>query len=211
MTQTTLPLTTTHHDVSLDNFIVTAANQSVFDAIFGVWQHHVLIVIGEPFSGKSHLLKSWQAQEKASELRDHSFTTRMICDVSMWEDHLAEPLFHACNYAFNHQGKLLVALPKHPNQLPIQLADLKSRLLSAQIVEIDVPDTPLLSQLLTKQLAERQLQIAPNVLEYIVSRMERSYVGLHELVERLDSVSLRNKKPISMSTAREALGAVKIQ
>lgn len=190
MTQTTLPLTVPSSD-SPDDFIVTACNAGAYNAVMEPWSHPILILVGEPYSGKKKLGAKWQRATGGEVMR------------GVYDN---EALFHACNRALHDNKNLLVLLEQHPNHFSIGLADLRSRLLASPVVEVGAPDENLLSQLLVKQLSARQLRVEPNIVDYLLTRMERSYQALHELVEDLDVISLRDKKPISMAIAREALG-----
>ncbi|KZZ65850.1 hypothetical protein A3764_18040 [Sulfitobacter sp. HI0129] len=54
-------------------------------------------------------------------------------------------------------------------------------------------------------LADRQLTPRPEVIAYLVSRMDRSFAAAGDLVERLDAASLAQKRGITRRLAAEVL------
>ena len=87
----------------------------------------------------------------------------------------------------------------------VQLPDLRSRLLTAWPVRIELPDDGLLQALLVKQLADRQIRIDLEVVEFLMRRMERSFAAARLLVRELDRASLRARRPVTMPLARAVL------
>ena len=63
----------------------------------------------------------------------------------------------------------------------------------------------LLQALLVKLFADRQVQPSPEVLTYLVARIERSFDFARRLVEAIDRASLRAKRPVTLPLAREVL------
>ena len=87
---------------------------------------------------------------------------------------------------------------------------LRSRLLASPLVAIEEPDMPLMAGLVEKLIHARGLVARPDVIRYIVPRIERSYVGVGRIVDALDEAALARRKPITMAVAREALAAIGI-
>ena len=90
----------------------------------------------------------------------------------------------------------------------MRLPDLASRLKAATIVEIAEPDDLLLTAVVTKLFADRQVQVEPHVVSYIVNRIERSLSTAMNVVERLDQAALSRKTRITRGLAAEIVGAV---
>jgi len=92
-----------------------------------------------------------------------------------------------------------------PMSWPVTLPDLRSRLKAATVVEIGEPDEELLSQVIVKLFADRQLYIDDKLVLYIVNRMERSLNAAQTIVERLDRLALSRGTGITRSLAAEVL------
>ena len=116
-------------------------------------------------------------------------------------------LFHLCNTAALTGGKLLLTARRPPAQWPLCLPDLKSRMLSCQIAAIGPPDDKFLALLVTKLLADRQISVAPEIVAYILPRMERTFAAAEALVADLDRRSLAAGHRISRATAAASLKA----
>ena len=58
---------------------------------------------------------------------------------------------------------------------------------------------------LAKQFDDRQLRVPDDVVAYLVQRMERSFAAIGAVVEALDSLSLAERRNITVPLARRAL------
>jgi len=85
------------------------------------------------------------------------------------------------------------------------LDDLRSRLRAAFAIEIGLPDDALLSGVLVKHFADRQLAVAPEVIAYLIRRMERSFAAAAEITTQLDAAALRDKCAVTIALARNVL------
>ncbi len=56
-----------------------------------------------------------------------------------------------------------------------------------------------------KLLADRQLSPSPNLIPYLVRRVDRSFVAAQEIVQRLDTEALERGAPITRALAAELL------
>ena len=80
-----------------------------------------------------------------------------------------------------------------PLHWDITLPDLASRIQGAHHVALDPPDDRLFAALLAKQFSDRQLFPAPEVLQYLVTRLERSHESARRFVERAGSSRAQRK------------------
>jgi len=87
----------------------------------------------------------------------------------------------------------------------VKLADLRSRLATISIVEIAAPDDALISAVLVKLFADRQLSVSESLCHWLLLRMERSFAEAQRIVDRLDKESVARQKPITIALAREVL------
>ena len=90
---------------------------------------------------------------------------------------------------------------------PVESPDLASRLATLPIARVDPPDDVLLSSLMVKLFADRQLKVAPDVIKYLSVRIERSFATAEATVDALDRLSLARQKPVTRQMATELLGS----
>jgi chromosomal replication initiation ATPase DnaA len=200
------------------DFLVSNCNALVL-AKLDAWPDgtaETLIVTGPSGCGKTHLLHIW-AKKAGAGLIEASNLDADLLDSLMKEprplaiDHLdavfgsplhEQALFHLYNRWREAGVSLVLAVCQPLGIAPIHLPDLASRLRALPAVAVEPPDDLLLARILAKLFADRQITVAANVVGYLVSRMERSFSGAGELVDRLDRAALAEGKPITMALAR---------
>ena len=180
------------------------------------WPSPVVIITGPQGSGKSHLAHVWQrrtdavivtGQTAAEAVSDAEHSPVLLEDAD--RDGLDETgLFHLINAVRSSGSTLLITARGWPMSWGVTLPDLASRLKAATTVEIGPPDDALLTQILYKLFADRQLLIDEKLIAYMVARMERSLAAAQALVERLDHLALSRGVRISRSLAAEALSEI---
>ena len=72
----------------------------------------------------------------------------------------------------------------------------------ASLLEIwfgEEPDDMLMEALIIKLFNDRQIIIKPNIVNFLMQRIERSYLGVAEIIDLIDKVSLSKKKSVSIS------------
>jgi chromosomal replication initiation ATPase DnaA len=200
-----------------DDFFVSGANKPAVRAIehWLEWPLGKFVLHGPQGAGKTHLAQIWAevsgAQVVAAMDLDQvaALAKRPICveDVpSIAGDHLREAaLFHLHNLLAQAGYSLLMTGRGVPTSWGIVLPDLASRIDGSQGVALGMPDDGLLSAVLIKLCADRQLLVEPDVVDYIVRHAERSFAAVHELVRSLDRLSLQRKKPIKQRMVAEIL------
>ncbi len=204
------------------DFLVAEPNAAAV-AMIDRWPHwpsHALALAGPAGAGKSHLAAVWQTracarrlvpEAVAEALRRASFeeAPAIILEdapVALEAGRLAEAdLLHLYNWVGERGGWLLLTARRSPARWPVTLADLRSRLAAMPVAGIEGPDDDLLAAVLVKQLADRQLIVAPNVVAFLLPRIERSFAAVREAVAALDRESLRRGRAITVALAREVL------
>ena len=181
------------------------------------WPARVVVVSGPPGSGKSHLVEIWRtasgaAVTLANAVGRDSVAGLVASGAVAVEDLQAGPLdeaalFHLVNLARERGAPVLFTSRTTPAALPIALADLSSRLRAAHLVALGPPDEDLLHRVLVKLFADRQLAVDPSVVDYIVTRMERSLAGAGAVVDALDRAALAEGKPITRPLAAAVMAA----
>ena len=199
-----------------DDFIIGESNHLAATWIdrWPDWpgQYRVLNLVGPAASGKGHLASIWREQSGATVINSlGEWRPGTDIDHAVLEDPVPGPqwpeeaLFHLINGAARDGRSVLITSREPVAGLGWQLADLKSRLRSINLVGLDRPDDALLRRLLEKYFADRQLAVAGQVLDYMVSRMERSFQALQTIAAAMDRRSLATQRSLTLPLAREIM------
>ncbi|RUM05611.1 DnaA regulatory inactivator HdaA [Rhizobium chutanense] len=211
-----LPLAFSHDAASgRDDLLISerlAAAVSIVDA-WPNWPSPVVILAGPVGSGKSHLAGIWKEHSGAEIIHPKVGSDAAVAAANgpvLFEDadRLGfddNTLFHVINSVRENGTSLLMTSRLWPMSWPVSLPDLRSRLKAATVVEIGEPDEALLSQVIVKLFADRQLYIDDKLVLYIVNRMERSLNAAQTIVERLDRLALSRGTKITRTLAAEVL------
>ncbi len=199
-----------------EDFVVSAANEQAYLWVTGwpsAWPHHTLLLYGAAGAGKTHLAHIWQELSGAAWL---DVTQIGLCSpVELLQHHAAwiievpvlegkeSAWFHLLNHAHEERKWLLITSQKPLGTQALQLPDLTSRIAALPAVTLYRPDDTLLAAILAKRFSDAQLKVTPEVMQYLISRMERSYNSTEEIVNRLNRLSLVEKKNITLSLARK--------
>jgi hypothetical protein len=193
MNQIALPLDWPAAEAS-DAFIVTPSNEAAVRRIeaFGTWPVSAMILTGPRKSGRSLFGRIFASHSSATVLDDA-------------ETHAEEDVFHAWNEAQAQRRPLLIIADAPPPLWHIALPDLRSRLAATPAVAFGDPDEALTGQLIARLLERRGLAVTPELVAYLVPRVERCHHSVIELVDRLDMASLSRRRPMTVPLAREVL------
>ena len=203
---------------SRDELVVTPANAAAVALVdrWPDWPSPVVVLAGPPGSGKSHLASLWadRAEALVGAVQDaESLVARAAAGHAVLLEGVEPPLdeaglFHLINAVRGAGSNLLMTSRRFPAAWGVGLADLASRLKAATVVEIAEPDDLLLSAVITKLFADRQVEVEPHVVAYIVNRIERSLSTAAGVVERLDHAAMARKTRISRALAAEIVSAL---
>lgn len=198
-----------------DDFFVSEANAKAFAMLSApdTWPERKLAIIGPKGSGKSHLARVFEGQtdavlHKACDLAggfQTAATTVIIEDMERLPRSAEEPVFHLHNNLRNAGGLLLLTSCLPPSRWPIALPDLASRMQATTVAQIENPDDALLSALIMKLFADRQINPQPNLVQYLAARIERSFAAAADIVARLDAAALAQGRKINTALAAELL------
>jgi len=204
-----------------DDFLVVPSNA---DAVQWVerwpdWPGPVLAIAAPEGAGKTHLAHVFQAQTGAkmvtvARLRtDRADGVLAGASALVLEDvekflsaGLAQELLHLYNLAVEDGIRILMTAQRPPARWGVELKDLSSRLNTAPVAEIGPPDDVLITALIVKQFADRQLSVDQDVLTYMLARMDRSFLAVRDLVLAIDEHALAHKRAITIPLVRSVLG-----
>jgi chromosomal replication initiation ATPase DnaA len=177
-----------------DDFLVSEANRAAFDHFkrWSLWPVMATVLTGPRKSGRSLL----------GRIVTRKIGGRLFDDA---EDHDEEALFHAWNEAQEKRRPLLMIADSPPPAWEVKLPDLRSRLAATPHIRIEEPDDALIGDLVTKLLADRGILTPPELGEFLIPRIERSYVAVQQVVEVLDRYALSNHRRMTVPMARRAL------
>lgn len=206
-----------------DDFFVAPSNSlavSMLDT-WPDWTTGKLALVGPRASGKSHLVEVWAAHSggKIITIADlANADIQALSDIGsvavegvdgtanlLDQKAAEESLFHLHNALKAAGGTLLFTGIKPPSRWPIALPDLASRLNAAEVATLDPPDDTLLSVVLVKMFTDRQIEVAPDLIQYLLPRIDRSFEAARQIVETLDRAGLSKKRAITSRLAGEVL------
>ncbi len=185
------------------------------------WPGAGLVLHGAEGSGKSHLAAVWRAGSGAGALDEGALdltagralaerggallledVDARLAAVPAWQ----EALLHLYNAVCLSGGSLLLTARSRPRAWPVDLPDLRSRMAALPAAEIALPDDGLLETVLRKQFGDRQLPVQPELIRYVLPRIERSFSAIREFVERIDRLALERRRKINRDLAAELFG-----
>jgi chromosomal replication initiation ATPase DnaA len=200
-----------------EDFLVSDCNLAAVRLIdaWPEWHDRVQLLIGPPASGKTHLVRVWQALSGAPSLDpvnlDIDFIdamgegTALVVEDADRIPYDEKALFHLFNLAREKHLFVLLTARMPPARWGTSLPDLGSRLNALPAVEIGAPDEALLRTVMLKHFADRQLDIDPKVLEFIALHIDRSLAAAADAVAAVDRAALATGRKISRQLVNEVL------
>jgi chromosomal replication initiation ATPase DnaA len=193
------------------DFFITSQNRHALGLVtqWPEWHAPAAVVFGPPQSGKTYLAKIWQNRSKAlfvepKELGSHAWTEPYPplivedIDTATFDE---TALFHHLNLAREHGSSILLTAQAAPGQWNLALPDLRSRIRSYPAMEIQPPDEEHLAAILVKHFSDRQIEVAPDVISYLIARMERSMAAAQQVTAHIDRLALAERRKITRAFA----------
>lgn len=216
------------HAPNLDDFIV-GRNQAVLDALgrnLDGSGERLLYLFGPSGCGRTHLLlgQCAAAQQRglrcaylplgeratlAAEMLEGLETLDLVAidDVpliaadAVWE----QALFGLFNRCRDNATRMLFSADRGPAVLPLDLADLRSRLAWGLTLPLQPLGDRGRRELLQSLAARRALKMPDDVARYLLERSPRHPRDLLHLVDRLDRASLAEQRRLTIPFVRETL------
>jgi chromosomal replication initiation ATPase DnaA len=206
------------------DFLVSQCNA---DAVAWVdrwpdWPAPGLVIWGPAASGKSHLGQVWRARVGAPMITSADLDTKEPPDLAgelgavyidgadtiAGDPKRERAALHVYNLIAEQGGHILFSARTPPGRWAIALADLRSRLNALPAVTIAPPDDAVLGAVLLKLFTDRQLQVSAEVIQFAVTRMERSFEAAERLVAAVDTAALASRRGVTVPLLREVFGHV---
>ena len=196
------------------DFYLSKSNSNAFNLInrWPDWDKKILNISGEKFSGKSHLANIFKSKSKAFLIKGNEIDNSIFKSIKLHESIIVDD-FDKCNQEeilysiFNlidqDSKYLLINSLKPINEIKYRLPDLTSRSKNCLYAVIENPDDELLFAIILKNFSDRQIKIEKKIINFIISRIDRSYRKIDEFIYKIDELSLKKKKPINLNTIKE--------
>ena len=206
--------------LGIEDYMITDSNNFAFDLIIKMVKGEINfgLISGPPYSGKTHLskilvkntinYKSLYIDRDYQNILDKFESSDILILENIDKikyDKSEQDLFHIINLVKESNKKLLMTSRKSISEIDLSLEDLKSRLNSILEAKIKEPDDQLIKLLLIKIFNDKQLKINPNIIDFLVSRLERSYESINFFIEKIDKFSLEKGKKITISLINDLL------
>jgi len=177
-------------------FLVSPSNEQAVTMIkrWGAWPVMTALLTGERKSGRSLLARVF-ASESGGRVIDNA------------ESQVEAELFAAWNAAQASRRPLLIVADAPPPAWRIALPDLRSRLAASPIATIGPPDDALREALLTRYFVRRGLDARPDLIAWLLPRIERTHLALIRVVDLLEQAAFEQRRRLSIALARSTLRA----
>jgi chromosomal replication initiation ATPase DnaA len=181
------------------------------------WTFKGINIYGPKKSGKSYLTKIF-SDKTDSKVFDGGNINKdnlniilnqkvlIIEDIELFNE---EVFFQTILNDFISKNKFIyLTSNKLAGSISFKLKDLNSRLNSLVAVAITNPSDDLFSQILTKMLSDKQINITTKDVNFVLKKIERSYDAASKFVKNLDELSLLYKKKINIKIINQALANI---
>ena len=199
------------------DFYVSKSNEYSFKLLnnWPKWEKNFVNLIGENFSGKSHLINIFLQNFKGIKISADKITNNFFKEIKIYENIIVEDLlenidenllFTLINTIEQDNKYLIVTSTKPIVNFKFSLLDLNSRAKNFLLSTIEKPEDDLMYALILKNLSDRQISIDKKLIDFIIKKITRSYGKISDFIYKIDEISLKRKKPIDFKIIKEALG-----
>ena len=199
------------------DFYVSKSNEYPFKLLnnWPKWEKNFVNLIGEKFSGKTHLINIFLYKFKGIKIEANNINNEFLKKIKVYEnivienfnDQIDENLFYTLLNIIDQDNKyLILTSEKAVVENIFKLDDLNSRSKNFLLLNIEKPGDDLMFALILKNLSDRQISIDKKLIDFIIKRIDRSYGKIFDFIYKIDDISLKRKKPIDFKIIKEALG-----
>ena len=198
------------------DFYVSNSNEHSFSLLssWPKWNKNFINLIGEKFSGKSHLVNIFLEKNKGIKINSEDISNDFLKNIKIYENIVVEDLTEKINEnllfalinIIDQDNKYLIVTSTIPIvEFRFKLNDLNSRSNNFILSQIKKPGDDLMYALILKNLSDRQISIDKKLIDFIIKRIDRTYGKISDFIYKIDEISLKRKKPIDFKIIKEAL------
>ena len=199
------------------DFFISNSNKHIFNLLdaWPKWEKNFLNIIGEKFSGKTHIINIFLEKFKGIKISSKKLDNEFLKKIKIYQNIILEDLdeavdenllFTFLNIIDQDNKYLIITTKKSITNMQFKLKDLKSRSSNFLLLNIEKPDDELIFALILKNLSDRQISIEKKLIDYVIKRIDRSYSKIFDFIYKIDEISLKKKKSIDLKIIKEALG-----
>ncbi len=199
------------------DFYVSKSNEFAFKLLnsWPKWDKNFVNLIGEKFSGKTHLINIFLKKFKGIKIEANEIDNEFLKKIKVFEniiienlnDKIDENLLFTLLNIIDQDNKYIILTSKNPIvDYSFKLNDLNSRSKNFLLCNIEKPGDDLMFALILKNLSDRQISIDKKLVDFIIKRIDRSYGKIFDFIYKIDKISLKRKKSIDFKIIKEALG-----
>ena len=199
------------------DFYITKSNEFSFKLLnsWPKWEKNFVNLIGQKFSGKTHLVNIFLEKFKGIKIEANEFNNDSLKQIKTFENiiienfnsQIDENLFFTLLNTIDQDNKYLILTSIKPIvEYSFKLDDLNSRSKNFLLSNIEKPSDDLVFALILKNLSDRQISLDKKLINYIIKRINRSYGKIFEFIYKIDEISLKKKKSIDFKIIKQALG-----
>lgn len=200
-----------------EDYFVSNCNKEVFSFLnsWPRWEKNFLNIIGEKFSGKTHLTQIFLNKYNGTRLNANLLKSENLTDLRLYKNIILENLskiideksFYSLINLVEQENKFLIVTTQKPIvEINFKLNDLKSRTKNFLLQKINKPDDELIHAIILKNFSDRQISIDKKFIDHILKRIDRSYGKIFDFIYKIDEISLKRKKSIDFKIINEVLG-----
>tara|TARA_B100001029_G_C15005055_1_gene420541 strand:+ start:431 stop:1093 length:663 start_codon:yes stop_codon:yes gene_type:complete len=198
------------------DFYVSDSNEHSFSLLnsWPKWEKKFINLIGEKFSGKSHLISIFLEKYKGIKINSNNISNDFLQSIKIYENIIVEDLAETVNEkllftlinTIDQDNKYLIITSTIPIvNFKFKLNDLNSRSSNFILSQIEKPGDDLIYALILKNLSDRQILIDKKLIDFIIKRIDRTYGKISDFIYKIDEISLKRKKPIDFKIIKEVL------
>lgn len=198
-------------NLSINDFFVGNSNNDAFNIlILDNINNKNLFLIGPKKSGKTHLSFIWANKFNAlkynGNLNNIIKNKKNVLIDNLFNNINEENIFHIINHCNFYDLKILITSDIFINNYTFKFNDLSSRLKTFFNIQIYLPDDELLIHLMIKLFHDKQIIIKnPDIFNYIIKRVNRSYEKIFDLVNKIDILLLQKNKQLTIPLIKELI------
>ena len=198
------------------DFYVSNSNKHSFSLLnsWPKWDRNFINLIGENFSGKSHLINIFLEKNKGIKINSEDISNDFLLEIKIYENIIVEDLNEKINEnllfslinTIDQDNKYLIVTSTIPIvDFKFKLNDLNSRSNNFILSQIEKPGDDLIYAIILKNFSDRQISVDQKLIEFIIKRIDRTYGKISDFIYKIDEISLKRKKPIDFKIIKEVL------